>query len=90
MTTATGIAHTATMIGLVCSLTLGLAACSGEAFDTQSQVGPNPNLPEPQQYLSPPMHIASVVGWKQDEAPTVGQGLKIEALATGLQHPRSL
>src|SRR5262245_38407910 len=28
--------------------------------DPQSQIGPNPNLPEPRQYLFPPMHLASV------------------------------
>src|SRR6201994_1914749 len=36
------------------------------------------------------MHIAKVVGWKQGETPKVPDGLKIEPLATGLQHPRSL
>jgi glucose/arabinose dehydrogenase len=36
------------------------------------------------------MHIAHIVGWKKDEMPTVPQGLKIQALATGLEHPRSL
>jgi glucose/arabinose dehydrogenase len=36
------------------------------------------------------MHIAHIVGWKKDETPTVPQGLKIQALATGLEHPRSL
>ena len=36
------------------------------------------------------MHVASVVGWKQGEKPTVADGLQIKALATGLQHPRSL
>ena len=36
------------------------------------------------------MHLSSVVGWKNGEMPTVAPGLKIEALATGLQHPRSL
>ena len=40
--------------------------------------------------LFPPMHLSSVVGWKTGEIPTVAAGLKIEALATGLQHPRSL
>jgi len=69
---------------------LGLAACSDDSFDPQSQIGPNPTLPEPQQYLFPPMHLASVVGWKQGEKPTVPKGLRIEALATGLAHPRSL
>jgi glucose/arabinose dehydrogenase len=36
------------------------------------------------------MHIAHVVGWKKGETPSVPKGLKIEALATGLQHPRML
>jgi glucose/arabinose dehydrogenase len=67
-----------------------LAASSDEAFDVQSQVGPNPVLPDIQQYLFPPMHLSSVVGWKNGETPKAAAGLKIEALATGLQHPRSL
>jgi len=36
------------------------------------------------------MHIARVVGWKRGETPTAEKGLKIQALATGLEHPRSL
>lgn len=79
-------------LALVCSSALTLAACSdsGSSFDPESQIGPNPNLPEPKQYLFPPMRLASVVGWKDGEKPTVANGLKIEALATGLEHPRSL
>jgi glucose/arabinose dehydrogenase len=72
-----------------CSL-FSLAACSDDSFDPQSQVGPNPTLPEQHQYLFPPMHLSSIIGWQDGEKPTVAQGLKIEALATGLQHPRSL
>ncbi|MGN6548727.1 MAG: PQQ-dependent sugar dehydrogenase [Pararhizobium sp.] len=67
-----------------------LAASDDSSFDVSSQIGPNPKLPELQQYLFPPMHLASVVGWKKGETPTVAKGLKIDALATGLQHPRSL
>jgi glucose/arabinose dehydrogenase len=79
-------------LALVCSSALALAACSDSdsSFDPQSQVGPNPNLPELKQYLFPPMRLATVVGWKSGEKPTVADGLKIEALATGLEHPRSL
>jgi len=77
-------------LALVGTLALLLAACSDDNFDPQSQVGANPNLPEPQQYLFPPMRLASVAGWKEGERPTVAAGLKIEALATGLEHPRSL
>jgi glucose/arabinose dehydrogenase len=69
---------------------LSLAGCNDGSGDPTAQMGPNPKLPELQQYLLPPMHIARVVGWKQDEKPTVPQGLKVEALARGLQHPRSL
>lgn len=70
---------------------LGLtSACSDDNFDPQTQIGADPELPEQQQYLFPPMHIASVVGWKKDKTPAVAPGLKIAAFATGLQHPRSV
>ncbi|MER8972127.1 MULTISPECIES: sorbosone dehydrogenase family protein [unclassified Mesorhizobium] len=75
---------------LVCTAAITLAACSGNDPEPSSQIGPNPNLPEPIQYFFPPMHLASVVGWKNDEKPTVAQGLQIQAYAHGLQHPRSL
>jgi len=78
-------------LALIFAATSGLAGCSDDnTFDPMSQVGRNPNLPEPHQYLFPPTHIASVVGWKNDEKPTVAAGLKVEALATGLEHPRAL
>ena len=57
-----------------------LAGCNDGSGDPKAQIGANPNLPEPQQYLLPPMHIAHVVGWKKGETPTVAQGLKIQAL----------
>jgi glucose/arabinose dehydrogenase len=69
---------------------LCLAGCNETAPDPKAQIGANPDLPAPQQYLIPPMHIASVVGWQQGEKPTVPDGLQVTALATGLQHPRSL
>src|SRR6478672_7243012 len=75
---------------LLSSTVLGIAGCSNDNTDPNEQIGPNPKLPEINQYLFPPMHLASVVGWKNDETPTVTQGLRIQALAKGLQHPRSL
>jgi glucose/arabinose dehydrogenase len=67
------------------------AVAAGAAdFDIMSQIGPNPVLPEPQQFLFPPMHLAPVVGWKQGETPSVAPGLKIEPLVQNLQHPRSV
>jgi len=78
------------LLALACVSSAALAARAADAFDPMSQVGPNPVLPEPQQYLFPPMRLATVVGWKQGETPTVAAGLKIEPLAQGLQHPRGL
>jgi glucose/arabinose dehydrogenase len=77
-------------IALLCGSALCLAGCNDPGGDPRTQIGPNPVLPEPTQYLMPPMHVAKIVAWKKSETPTVPQGLKIQALATGLQHPRSL
>ncbi|MFO1037530.1 MAG: sorbosone dehydrogenase family protein [Geminicoccaceae bacterium] len=71
-------------------LTLTLAACDEAPFDRTQQIGANPKLPPPKQYLFPPMHLAEVVGWKEGESPTVPADLRIQAFATGLSHPRSL
>ncbi|CAN5506997.1 sorbosone dehydrogenase family protein [soil metagenome] len=67
----------------------GSAGLYAQEFDAQSQIGANPVLPEPQQYLIPPMKVAKTTEWGSDK-PTVAAGLKVEALATGLIHPRSL
>jgi glucose/arabinose dehydrogenase len=76
---------------LLCVSALSLAACDdGDDMDPSAQVGANPKLPEIKQYLFPPMHVASVVGWKANEKPSVAQGLQVQAVATGLQHPRSI
>jgi glucose/arabinose dehydrogenase len=69
-------------------LTLGAAA--PDNFDINTQIGPDPVLPPLQQYLLPQMHLANVVGWKSGATPTAAAGLRIQAFATGLQHPRSV
>src|ERR1700677_3999579 len=77
-------------MALAAAPALTLAAYADEQFDIQSQIGPNPVLPDIQQYLFPPMRLATVVGWKNGETPTVAAGLKIEALVLGLQHASTL
>ncbi len=59
-------------------------------MDPLTQYGANPPLPQPHQYLLPPMRVAPDVAWGASETPTAANGLKIQALARGLQHPRSL
>jgi glucose/arabinose dehydrogenase len=76
-------------IALSCGAVISLCGCD-DGGDPKAQIGANPTLPSIHQYLLPPVHIAKVVGWKQGETPTVAQGLKVQALATGLEHPRSL
>ncbi|MCG2632182.1 sorbosone dehydrogenase family protein [Bradyrhizobium sp. WYCCWR 13023] len=79
------------MRALLCASFLALlAGCNDGSGDPKAQIGANPVLPDIQQYLLPPMHIARIIGWKEDEAPTVAQGLQAKAFATGLQHPRSI
>jgi glucose/arabinose dehydrogenase len=75
---------------LATSAALALSACSGDAGTTTAQVGPKPTLPQPNQYLVPPMKVASAGTWSDGETPIVAPGLKIEAVATGLNHPRTL
>lgn len=67
-----------------------LGACNETAADPKTQIGAKPDLPAQQQYLMPPMHVAAVVGWKDGEKPSTPNNLKVDAIATGLQHPRSL
>jgi glucose/arabinose dehydrogenase len=67
-----------------------LAGCSDKGGDPARQYGANPYLPEPHQYLLPPMRVATVAHWGATETPTVPAGLKIEALGRGFQHPRSV
>jgi glucose/arabinose dehydrogenase len=67
-----------------------LAACGEQGGDPARQYGADPYLPEPHQYLLPPMSVPKEIGWQPGETPTVAAGLKVEALATGLEHPRSV
>jgi glucose/arabinose dehydrogenase len=80
-------------LALASAAVLALTGASGEVadnFDVRTQIGPNPVLPPLQQYLLPPMHLAPVIGWKPGETPKVPPTLRIQALATGLEHPRSV
>ena len=67
-----------------------LAACSGGGGNADDQIGPNPKLPAINQYLMPPMHVASVEPWANGATPTVAAGLKITAFATDFHNVRSV
>jgi glucose/arabinose dehydrogenase len=68
-----------------------LAGCGdGDAAKQANQYGSALTLPAAKQYLLPPMKVLPAGSWKNGETPSVPAGMKIEALATGLMHPRSL
>jgi len=52
--------------------------------------GPNPTLVEPKPQLIPTFQIAPAKGWPQGTTPIAAAGFSVNALATGLDHPRWL
>lgn len=72
------------------ALALALVGCQEDTFDRATQVGPDPVLPEQNQYLFPPMKLAKPAPWKEGETPSVPQGMTIKAFARDLAHPRTV
>ncbi|MFZ0022526.1 PQQ-dependent sugar dehydrogenase [Acinetobacter sp.] len=52
--------------------------------------GSQPHLPKPKSSLLPTVNIAPAKGWPEGKMPTPAKGLKVQAFAKGLQHPRWL
>ncbi|MCT8090271.1 sorbosone dehydrogenase family protein [Acinetobacter sp. C_4_1] len=52
--------------------------------------GPQPHLPEPKSSLFPTVNIAPAKGWPAGTMPTPAPGLKVQAFAKELEHPRWL
>ena len=70
---------------------LGTAACGGQkALEPSAGFGPQPTLPAPQRALFPTVKVAPAVGWPAGETPVAAQGLRVQAFASGLNHPRWL
>jgi glucose/arabinose dehydrogenase len=76
---------------IAASLLLSLAACSEKALlPSTAGVGPAPVIPEPVKSLIPTVDIAPAKGWPAGVMPTAAAGMTVNALATGLVHPRWL
>jgi glucose/arabinose dehydrogenase len=69
---------------------MAVPACADDGFDPQTQLGPDPALPDPQQSLLPGMKVAEVIGWDEGETPAVADGLRITPYATDLVNPRTV
>ncbi len=77
---------------LVGVLALPLAACNDpqDTVTAEQSFGPSPTLPAPQTSLIPTVNVAFATGWPADAKPVAGDGMAVNAFATGLDHPRSL
>lgn len=75
----------------VSTAALTLAACGGnEALDPSAGFGPDPTLPAPSRSLFPTVNVADAVGWPAGRTPVAAPGFRVQAFASGLDHPRWL
>lgn len=73
------------LTGCVC---LCLVLSSAALAQTIQTFGPDPVLPDPSESLIPTVNIAKATGWPKDAKPIAAQGLKVNAFAEKLDHPR--
>ena len=70
---------------------LGLSACGDQAqLPVSAGIGPDPQLPPPDQSFIPTVNIAPAEGWANGAMPVAANGLTVRAFADGLDHPRWL
>lgn len=67
-----------------------LLSCESARLPETAGYGPNPELPPPDPSWIPTVNVARAVGWQDDEMPNVAPGLRVNAFASGLEHPRWL
>lgn len=74
------------------TILFSLTSCSikNANMPVSTGTGANPVLPKPKQSAIPTVNIAKAIGWKAGETPKALDGLKVQAFAKGLDHPRWL
>lgn len=77
-----------TAAGLI-ALAFVLGGCGETAkLDISQGIGPDPKLPAPVKTLFPTVNIAKATGWPAGTLPQPAAGLRVNAFADGLDHPR--
>lgn len=70
---------------------LTLGGCADTALlPIAAGTGPQPTLPAPRPSLIPTVNIAPATGWPAGGRPQAAAGLRVDAFAKGLDHPRWL
>ncbi|HEX4696010.1 sorbosone dehydrogenase family protein [Sphingomonas sp.] len=79
-------------VALVLALLGGLYLYFGQPDEARLSVaavsGRKPDIAAPRAQIWPTIGVADAVGWKAGETPTAAAGLKVNAFASGLDHPR--
>jgi glucose/arabinose dehydrogenase len=74
---------------LLLAFAIALTGCSSPSTHAEgSDVGPDPALVAPDKQTIPTVDVAPAVGWPQGGKPRSPKGWKVDAFATGLEHPR--
>ena len=84
-------ARTVLFASTLLATVIGLGACAGgTALPVAAGFGPDPQLPAPRRGLLPTVNIAPASSWPEGATPVAAAGLRVQAFATGLDHPRWL
>ena len=82
------------MTRLIVSLAIAAALATGCAETSRlpatADMGPNPTLLPPAKGLLPTVNVAPAKGWPAGAMPEAAPGLRVNAFASGLDHPRWL
>jgi len=76
---------------LLAASLLALAGCGDVAtLQVSAGTGPQPTLPPPNPTLIPTIKVAPAKGWPTGATPQAAAGTRVNAFASGLDHPRWL
>jgi glucose/arabinose dehydrogenase len=77
-------------LALALVATVSISHSYAASHDSSEEYGPHPAIGAPDKPLIPTLHVAKAVGWPTGAMPRAAKGTAVEALASGLQHPRWL
>ncbi len=77
-------------VSLAFAVVVLTASCESAKLPVRAGMGPSPDLPAPRQSLIPTVVVAEAKGWPAGQTPVAASDLKVNAFATGFEHPRWL